>query len=105
MLTSRVGDISVLLARVAGEVFAVGAACTHYGAPLEQGLVTGARLRCPWHHAEFCLRTGDALRAPALRPLDAGRQNKSMGRSSFASTDPGLLVRFHLIVLASGSRS
>jgi len=60
---------AVLLARVGDEFMAIGASCTHYGGPLAEGVIDGNTVRCPWHHACFSLRTGEALRAPALSPL------------------------------------
>jgi len=72
-LAGRVGDDPVLVSRIAGELFAVSGACTHYGGHLGDGLVTGGTVRCPLHHACFDLRTGEARSAPAFAPLDRWR--------------------------------
>src|SRR5213080_227130 len=68
-LLGHVGEEDVLLVRSGSDIFAIDAHCSHYHGPLAEGLVVGESIRCPWHHACFDLRTGEAARAPALNPL------------------------------------
>ena len=65
----------VVLVSHDGQVFAMGAVCSHYGGPLEQGEVAvdatdpqGACLVCPWHASRFRLEDGGVARGPATAP-------------------------------------
>ena len=76
MILGRVGDEDVVLARAGNELFAIRAHCSHYRGPLAEGLIVGDTVRCPWHHACFSLRTGEALRAPAFDPIACWRVDR-----------------------------
>src|SRR5438132_1391765 len=68
-LLGHVDGEAVILVRQGENIFATGATCTHYNGPLAEGLVVGETIHCPWHHARFSLRTGEAIGAPALNPV------------------------------------
>ena len=81
MLVGHVGDQDVLLVKSGADIFAIDAHCSHYHGPLADGLVVDGSVRCPWHHACFDLRTGEAVRAPALSPLAVWKLEQEGGRS------------------------
>lgn len=60
---------AVLLIYDGQTFYAVGAKCSHYGANLNDGLILNHEIRCPWHHACFDIKNGDAIKSPALNPL------------------------------------
>src|SRR5512134_1498475 len=112
MLLGHVGDQAVLLARRGQEVFAIGTTCTHYGGPLAEGLLVGDTVRCPWHHACFSLRTGQALRPPALNPVPCWRVDRQgdriVGREKGAAAPkpaplPAAGVPGSIIILGGGA--
>lgn len=79
-LLGHVGDEEVLLVQSGDEIFAIGAHCTHYHGPLAEGIIVDGGVRCPWHHACFDLGSGQAVRAPALSPVDCWKVEQHDGR-------------------------
>lgn len=61
---------SICVARVGSEIFAVADTCTHSEASLSEGDISGFKIECWLHGAEFDLRTGEALTLPANIPLE-----------------------------------
>lgn len=53
MIGGHVGNEKVHVARRDGKLVVIGTKCTHYGGPLNKGLIVGGTVRCPWHHARF----------------------------------------------------
>ncbi len=64
-----VGETDILLTRLEGKFYAVGAHCAHYKAPLADGVLSGHHVVCPWHNAYFDVTTGDQLEPPGLDSL------------------------------------
>jgi nitrite reductase/ring-hydroxylating ferredoxin subunit len=61
----------VLLVKIEKKVHAVSPRCTHYGAPLKNGVVTGdGRLTCPWHGGayQFYKQTAALLETKSISP-------------------------------------
>jgi NADPH-dependent 2,4-dienoyl-CoA reductase/sulfur reductase-like enzyme/nitrite reductase/ring-hydroxylating ferredoxin subunit len=80
ILLGHVGDQEVVLVRVGSDIVAIDAHCSHYHGPLAEGLVVGETIRCPWHHACFDLRTGEATHAPAINPLSVWKVEREGDR-------------------------
>ncbi|KAI0412647.1 hypothetical protein F5X98DRAFT_367116 [Xylaria grammica] len=86
----------LLLNAGGGQIQAVGPKCTHYGAPLVNGVLTkSGRLVCPWHGACFNAKTGDVEDAPALDPITT---------FSVVEKDGAIYVRGEEAAIKSGRR-
>ncbi len=79
-LLGHVGEDDVLLVQFGSEVAAIEPHCSHYHGPLAEGLVVDDTIRCPWHHACFSLRTGDAVAPPALNALAVWEVTHEQGK-------------------------
>lgn len=108
-LVGHVEKENVMLVRLGDDVHAIGASCTHYGAPLDEGLIDGDTVRCPWHHACFSLRTGKAIGAPALADtacFETSRDEHGLvkvGKKKAASPDKKITPPTSVVVIGGGA--
>lgn len=64
----EVNGEEILLARIDGELYALGDVCTHQRCLLSDGWLEGEEVVCPCHSAKFDLETGEPTRPPATEP-------------------------------------
>ncbi len=68
-----VKDLEILVAKVENKFYGLEARCSHAGAPLEEGMLDGEVLTCPWHGSQFRVSDGTVLRGPAEKNLKTYR--------------------------------
>ncbi len=59
------GGQRIALFKLGDGYYAIGDTCTHRGGPLSEGFLTGDQVICPWHGANFDVKTGKVLTPPA----------------------------------------
>lgn len=81
-----------LVSNVGGHLYATSAKCTHYGAPLANGVINAKGIvRCPWHGACFDVKTGDIEEAPALDSLLRLKVETDAAGNIYVIADPEAL--------------
>lgn len=66
----EVEDRRLVIAHTKKGFYVVDDVCTHDNGPLGEGTLDGYELECPRHGARFDVRTGKALRFPAVAPIN-----------------------------------
>ncbi len=66
-----IGDRSIVLFNIAGNLYAIADVCSHDNGPLGDGDLEGNEVICPRHGARFDVRTGEALLLPAVVDIPA----------------------------------
>ncbi len=87
----EVEEKKVLLIRSEGRIYACGNECSHYHAPLSDGLVAGHVVTCPWHNARFDLRDGRLVAPPGLNGIPSYETRVEEGQVWIRQTGKGLI--------------
>ena len=103
MLLGHAAGEAVLLVRRHGDVLAVGAKCTHYGGPLNEGILVGDTIRCPWHHAAFNIHTGEPDRPPARHPISCWHVEEHDGRVRVLGRKEPAAKPSSVVILGAGA--
>lgn len=69
-LLVSVNDRAIALYRIGDMVYATDDTCSHAEASLSEGTHDGYVVTCPRHGGQFDIRTGVAVKMPAVTPID-----------------------------------
>jgi NADPH-dependent 2,4-dienoyl-CoA reductase/sulfur reductase-like enzyme/nitrite reductase/ring-hydroxylating ferredoxin subunit len=87
----EVEEKKVLLIRSEGRVYACGNECSHYHAPLSDGLIAGHVVTCPWHNARFDIRDGNLVAPPGLNGVPSYETKIENGQVWIRQTGKGII--------------
>ncbi len=65
MKALEVDDEQICIINIKGNYYVISNVCTHEGGPLNEGMLEGYEVECPWHGARFDVRTGKVISPPA----------------------------------------
>ena len=68
MKAVEVDGVSVLLANITGDYYAIGNKCTHRSCKVSSGVFEGETVKCPCHKSVFNVKTGEVVHGPASKP-------------------------------------
>lgn len=110
VFAGHVNGEAIIVARTDEGIMALGGACSHYSGPLHEGLRVGDTISCPWHHACFDLKTGRALKAPALAPVARWKVEEEGGKvfvrealPDDATSPAALMADKHFVIVGGGA--
>jgi nitrite reductase/ring-hydroxylating ferredoxin subunit/uncharacterized membrane protein len=83
----EVDGVDIFLTRHGGRVCALSDRCTHAGGPLDEGIIQGGTVKCPWHGSVFSLEDGSVEQGPARAPQPAYETRVIDGRVEVRSTE------------------
>jgi len=69
MLGIMIEKKSILLANIAGVLYAIDNQCSHEDALLYNGALKGDCVECPLHGSRFSFKTGQPMEEPATEPV------------------------------------
>jgi nitrite reductase/ring-hydroxylating ferredoxin subunit len=61
----------IVIFNIAGELFSIADTCSHDDGPVGEGDIEGYSITCPRHGGQFDVRTGGALKMPAVVDIPA----------------------------------